>query len=434
MNEPTEAERTSAAGAEPEPGSPTLLTPVTAGERVEILDVLRGFAIFGILLVNMALFFSPMHLQVLGEPSVTGPFDELARKAIVFFAQGKFYSLFSFLFGMGLAIQMERAAARGRKIAGFFARRMFWLMLIGLAHIFLIWFGDILFLYSLMGFVLILFRNAKPKTLAVWTVILLLIPIALGGYQVGRVLLLQRSAPAAAELALQPVQEYLDAARDGIQPTVEAYSSGTWREIFDARAAEWWLIFPFILVNFAWVVLALFVLGLNFGRRRFFQRLDENLPAIRRWIWRLGAIGLVCNLLLVYLSDRVQPANPTPGSLALNVVYGLGPPIQSAFYVCAICLLWQRPGWRRALGRLAPVGRMALTNYLMHSVVFTTISYHYGFGLYGQIDYLEGLALTVAMFALQIPLSTWWLSRFRFGPLECLWRSLAYWRLQPMRR
>jgi uncharacterized protein len=194
------------------------------------------------------------------------------------------------------------------------------------------------------------------------------------------------------------------------------------------------MIFPFTLINFAWIILALFVLGLRFGKLRFFQRLEDNLPAIRRAIGPLFAVGLVLNLLLVLLAERVEAMTPSLGALAFQALFVIAPPILSAAYVAAICLLWQRPGARRALSLLAPVGRMALSNYLMHSVVFTTVAYSYGLGLYGEISYLEGIGLTVAMFALQIPLSAWWLGRFRFGPLEWLWRSLSYWRLQPMRR
>ena len=443
MSEPTPAgpAPTDPGGTPPAPPSepaagpaPAPLAPVAAGERVEILDVLRGFAVFGILVVNMALFFSPMHLQVLNEPAITGPLDELAHKLIQFFAQGKFYSLFSFLFGMGLAIQLERAEARGRKVAGFFARRMFWLLSIGLAHAFLLWFGDILVLYSLMGFVLLLFHKCKPKTLVIWALILLAVPILLAAAQTGLFLIVQAAAPEAIGPWLEGMRQFEEQLRAGAAAAYEAYSSGSWGDVFAVRAGEWLLIFPFTLLNFSWVVLALFVLGVSFGKRRFFHRLEDNLPAIRRWVGPLYAVGLVLNVLLVLVAGRIEPMTPSLGALAFNALFVIAPPILSAAYVATLCLLWQRPGGRRALSRLAPVGRMALSNYLMHSVVFTTLAYSYGLGLYGEISYLEGIGLTVAMFALQIPLSAWWLGRFRFGPLEWLWRSLSYWRLQPMRR
>lgn len=441
MTEPTPdrpaAAEAGTAAAAPEPaagGQPTLLTPVTGGERVEILDVLRGFAIFGILLVNMALFFSPMHLQVLNRPMVGGPLDELARELIVLLAQGKFYSLFSFLFGMGLAIQMERAAARGRKVGGFFAKRMLWLLLIGLAHAFLLWFGDILVLYSLMGFLLLAFREAKPKTLWIWTLVLLAVPVLFATLQTGAVLAIRSSAPAMLEPMTAGIEQFREQLQAGTAAAYEAYSSGSFGEIMAARAGEWWLIFPFTLFNFAWVVLGLFVLGLNLGKRRFFHRLEDNAPAIRRWIWPLWLVGLPLSGLMVWVSADIDPMMPSLGSLAYSALFVIAPPILSAAYVATLCLVWLRPAGRLLLHPLAPVGRMALTNYLMHSLVFTTVSYSYGFGLYGEIGYLEGLGLTVLIFAIQIPLSDWWLSHFRFGPMEWLWRSLSYGRMQPMRR
>lgn len=436
MSEPTPARPAPAPGAEPAPAAdapPTLLTPVAASERVEILDVLRGFAIFGILVVNMALFFSPMALQFLNEPAIAGPLDEAAHGLIVLLAQGKFYSLFSFLFGMGLAIQMERADARGRTVGGFFARRMSWLLLIGLAHALLLWFGDILVIYSLMGFVLLLFSKRSFKTLAVWTAILLAVPLALA-FQNVLFLFLQANAPRAAEAWLEGMREFEEGLRAGSAAAYEAYSSGNWFEIFAARAGEWQLILLPTLINFSWIVLALFVLGLNFGRRRFFHRLEENRQQLRRWVWPLLVVGLALNGLLLWYARTIEGVTLGLDPLAFSVLFTLAPPVLSAAYVAMLCLLWLRPGGRRLLAPLAPVGRMALSNYLMHTLVFTTISYNYGLGLYGEVSHLEGLALTVAMFALQIPLSAWWLSRYRFGPFEWLWRSLSYRRLQPMRR
>jgi uncharacterized protein len=335
---------------------------------------------------------------------------------------------------MGLAIQMERATARGRRVGGFFARRMSWLLLIGLAHAFLLWFGDILVLYSLMGFALLLFRNAKLKTLAIWTGILLALPVLLAAAQTVLVLSMQATAPAMMEPMNQGIAEFREQLQTGAATAYQAYSSGSFGEIMAARAAEWWLIFPFTMFNFAWVVLGLFVLGLNFGKRRFFHRLEENEPAIRRWAVPLWLIGLVLNVLMVWVSGQVDPMTPSLPALAFNALFVIGPPVLSAAYVATLCLLWLRPAGRRLLQPMAPVGRMALTNYLIHSVVFTTLSYNYGFGLYGRVGYLEGLGLTVLMFLIQIPLSAWWLGRFRFGPMEWLWRSLSYGRRQPMRR
>jgi uncharacterized protein len=219
-----------------------------------------------------------------------------------------------------------------------------------------------------------------------------------------------------------------------VESAMLAYQTGSWDEIFIARTFEWLMSFPFALLGFSWMILALFVLGLDFGRRRFFQRLEDHATAIRRWSLPLLVVGIGLNLLLVYFGERYDPLAPDLYYLAYNVCLVIAPPILSAAYVATLCLLWLRPAGRRLLHPMAPVGRMALTNYLMHSLVFTTVSYSYGFGLYGEISYLEGLGLTVLMFAVQIPLSAWWLRHYRFGPMEWLWRTLSYGRMQPMRR
>lgn len=423
---------TSANAPRPGAGTPAL-TPVAAGERVALIDVLRGFAIFGILLVNLQFFFSPVAEQLLGETPFKAPIDRLAHGAIVFFAQAKFYSLFSFLFGMGLAIQMERALARGRRVAPFFARRMLWLLLIGLAHAFLLWFGDILITYALLGFVLILFRQCKDRTLLRWTVGLFAVPV-LGYWTVAGMAALARQTPAGTAALESQLAAQMDGFRQATEAAYAAYPSGHWLEIFAVRAQEWLTVNAVAVVFAMPGILALFLVGLNLGRRRFFQRLPETLPAVRRWIVPLGVVGVLANVGVVMFLGRVNPAVPDLAATLQRTFLAIGGPALCFFYVCAITLLWQRAAVRHMLGYLAPVGRMALSNYLMHTVIFTTLAYGYGLGLYGEVSPSVGLAMTLAMYLLQIPLSAWWLRRYRFGPLEWLWRSLTYGRLQPMRR
>lgn len=428
MNPPTPQTAPAAGG-----GSAPTLEPVASGERVVLIDVLRGFAIFGILLVNMGLFFSPVYDQFLSHVPFPGALDEAARKLIVFFAQAKFYPMFSFLFGMGLAIQMERTAARGRPVAGFFSRRMAWLLAIGLAHAFLLWFGDILVLYSLLGFLLLLFRKRKPRTLAVWTVILLLIPVLLI-WTYAAYFTLAQQLPESATQAESIVAAQQEVRRAASAEAYQVYATGSWDEVFVVRATEWATVNLYVVVAAAPTVLALFLIGLNVGRRRFFQRLPEGLPTARRWIVPLAIAGVAGNLVGVLLLDRVNPSVPSVAFAVQQTALAVGGPALCFTYVLGLTLLWQRSGGRRLLAPLAPVGRMALSNYLLHSVVFTTLSYGYGFGLYGRIMPATGLAMTLAIYLLQIPLSAWWLRRFRFGPLEWLWRSLTYGKLQPMRR
>ncbi|MFN7141269.1 MAG: DUF418 domain-containing protein [Limisphaerales bacterium] len=155
--------------------------PVQPHERIELLDVLRGFSLFGILLVNMALFSYPSYYLFAGVRPGTMAIDLWADQIVQFFAAAKFYPLFSFLFGVGIALQLLRAEARGRSFAGPHLKRMLVLLLIGIIHAFLIWEGDILMAYAIGGIILMAFWKRKPITIAIWTGVCLLLPIVLYG-------------------------------------------------------------------------------------------------------------------------------------------------------------------------------------------------------------------------------------------------------------
>jgi len=393
------------------------MAPVARTERVALIDILRGFALLGILLVNMQMFGAPLKLWFSQVEWWPGPLDQAAKLFILFFAQGKFYTLFSILFGLGLAIQMERAEARGVHSARFFARRMVWLLMIGLCHAFLIWMGDILVSYALVGFLLIPFRKRKLKTLVVWTVVLMLLPLLIFAVPIFLVETPERNP---AEMLEQ------------IESATAAYSSGDLGRIFAQRAQDVGMIWLFSFLSFP-SFLALFLIGLNLGRRRFFQNLESNLPFVRRWIWRLLALGVLGNVAMV-VAMELAPDPMSPIAYVGQIFMTFGAPAMTLFYISSLALLVQRKQWARRLAPIAAVGRMALTNYLLQSLVCTAIFNGYGWpGLYGRVSTFGGLLLTLAIYLLQIPLSNWWLGRYRFGPAEWVWRSLTYRRPQPMR-
>jgi uncharacterized protein len=408
------------------------LDPIAPRERVALMDALRGFAIFGILLVNMQFFFSPIYL--VGRSAEWWPSlaDRAVEWAIQFLAQGKFYSMFSFLFGVGAAVQLQRAQARGDSFARFFARRMLWLLLIGLTHAFLIWFGDILFFYAVIGFALIAFARRKYKTLTIWTVILLLLPLLIMGGIVG-ILELARLLPESAAEVDRLLAETVQQNLDRLERAREVYPSSGFGRILELRLLQWRTVAGATLI---WGpnILALFLIGLQVGRRDLLRNVPQHLPGIRRWLGWLLPLGIVANLAGLALSGVADPSVPSPAMWLQQLCFSVGAPALSFSYVLLITLLSQSAGWPRRLAPLQAVGRMALTNYLMHSVVFTMLANGYGLGLYGRVAPSVGLVLTVTMFLLQIPLSVWWLSRFRFGPVEWLWRSLSYRGFQPMRR
>jgi uncharacterized protein len=395
------------------------------------VDVLRGFAIFGILLVNMAYFKTPMLLQVTHVRWWPDPLNVAVTTLIRYFAEGKFVLIFSLLFGLGLALQMERAKARGVPLVPVYMRRLLVLLAIGWTHAFLVWFGDILAPYALIGFLLLLFRKCRPATLTVWTIVLLCVPLLLVGALTGLVWFGMQS-PAAPEMeeqfALQAEQTRLM-----IDRAQEAYSGGSFLEVTRQRIND-----VLTYYSYVWVwgpgILAWFLVGLNLGRRRFFHRLDERVAFLRSAAFWFLVVGVVGNAIYAVGVARSNPLVPTATGWVAHLAGAIGIPAMSFFYVATIALLWQRGRWRRRLSRLAPVGRMALTNYLLQSAICTTIFYSHGLGLFGRVPASAGLLVTIAVFALQVPASAWWLRRFRFGPAEWVWRSLTYLEPQPFRR
>ncbi|MGQ0548961.1 MAG: DUF418 domain-containing protein [Armatimonadota bacterium] len=387
--------------------------PIAAGERIEVVDILRGVALFGILLVNMESF---------GRPFFEGPRvweglpDRLAAWLIQFLAEGKFYPLFSFLFGFGMAMQMARVEARGARFTSLYARRLFVLLMIGAAHALLLWAGDILVAYALLGFVLMLFRKRSGKTLIVWAAIILMIAvIANTAFVAGG------SGPD----------------DDGILQLLtaratRAYAHGTFADIFSQRLLDLVLVYLLAPLSFPHIFV-MFLLGLYAGRRGLFGDPQSSRTIARRaFPWAL-AVGFIGNLIFVIAGDHIGRSESALADIAGSTAFLIGGPALSAAYVAGIVLLTEDEVWRRRLLPLAAPGRMALSNYLFQSLVCTTIFYSYGLGLYGQVGPALGAILTVAIYAVEVPLSNWWLRRFRFGPVEWLWRSLTYRGVQPMR-
>jgi uncharacterized protein len=410
----------------------SVAVPTPPSQRIQIIDTLRGFAIFGILLVNMALFNHTIYALALNLNDPAGMLDRVARWGILFFAEGKFYSIFAFLFGLGLAIQYRRAQEHGTHFVLFFLRRMLVLLGIGLIHAYLFWIGDILILYAVLGVVvLLLFRNCRPRTLLIWTVVFLIVPLLINGALLGLVAL-GRATPDGAttvDTALaeqQRTYQALSAQAD------QVYASGTFAEITRQRVQDMnfmYFTWPFMAFN----VLAMLLLGLYAGARRIFDNIPGHLPFIRRlWLWGL-IVGVIGNLVYVTAGQAANRGDPSPQLILALIGQTFGAPALSIFYMTSLVLLAQTANWERRLQPLASVGRMAISNYLLQTLICTTLFYGYGFGLYGQVGAAAGVLLTLAIYALQIPLSVWWLGHFRFGPVEWLWRSLTYGQWQPMR-
>ena len=417
------------------------LTPITGTERIEVIDQLRGFAVFGILVVNTFYFFHPFYAPQIGDAA--GDVDRAAHFLITFLFVSKFYTLFSFLFGLGMHVQRSRAEARGQSFAPLYARRLLVLALLGLAHGVLLWIGDILLLYAVVGLLTIwLFRNRSPRTLKVWAIVLLSVLVVVLGLGVAFIEL-ARLAPddSGAWESLQAEFAEAGAAMDAaVVRDYEVYGSGTLAEITRERWGDFTdllaKIGPFMLPS----VMAMFLLGLRAGKLGWFDPAklanEENRARCRRLLLVALPLGLLLNLYVAasgFEQNRLG-ADVLNWGLSLQFAALTFGSVMLALVWVALALTAARTGRAQGVLRhLAPVGRMALTNYLSHSLVMTTLAYGYGFGLFGEVGPALGLLLAVLLYAAQVPLSAYWLRHFRFGPVEWLWRSLTYGRRQPFR-
>jgi uncharacterized protein len=414
------------------PAPTTPAAPTAAGERIQTIDILRGFALLGILLVNMELFNSAFVAKIMGSYEEQSLLDQLARWFVAFFAAGKFYTIFAFLFGLGMILQMARAQARGTRFVPLYMRRMLVLLAFGLIHAYLFWIGDILILYAVLGMILLLFRKTHPRRVLIWVLIFLVVPVVVNAGLWG-LIEWSRSSPEGAAIMDQMFAEQAQMYKALAVQTDQVYATGNFVEITRQRAADMVIVFstwPFMAFN----VFAAMLLGVYAGKRHIFADIPGHLPFIRKvLVWGL-VIGVAGNLLYVAAGEFSRRDIPTGLNFVATLGQTFGAPALSLFYMAGITLLAEDPRRRARMAPLAAAGQMALTNYLLQTLICTTLFYGYGFGLYGQIGAFGGILLTLAIYALQLAFSVWWLRRFRFGPMEWLWRSLTYLRRQPMRR
>jgi len=398
--------------------SKSLIGPISLRQRIEILDVLRGLAVCGILIGNVQWFSG--YGMMPGSLAQQSPLaDRVTHFLVWFFVEGKFYSIFSFLFGFGFALQISRAEVRGDTKASIFKRRLFWLLVIGLAHAYLLWAGDILSIYALTGFVLILFRKKTDNSLLKWAFVLLVIPILT--YILLYILFVAFAPPeAVAKIDAAKINMWTEAVKTVPQSSYLQILTGYNLHSIVGRYAG--LIFEMRLPK----ILAMFLLGFYAYRRGFFQHLSSHQQFIRRVLVYGLILGLVGNVAFAALAGVEAVFPPSLAGVAGVISYAFGVPALALFFIALVATLWQKAAWRRLLAFLAPVGRMALTNYLLQTVICVLIFYGYGFGQFGRFGATKATLLALAIFLVQIVLSTLWLNFFSYGPMEWIWRQLTY--------
>jgi uncharacterized protein len=392
--------------------------PVTTATRMDVLDVLRGVAIFGILIYNIGALSGYEMVPPADRAGVPAAgADHNLSFLMEFLVQGKFYCLFSFLFGAGFAVFIDRASARGADGVRLFKRRLSGLLLIALVHTFLIWYGDILAVYAILGFGLIPFIRRDDRTVLRWAAAMLASPIVLYAVLLGLAAL--SGAPAA------------QAGGDGLPPVmaraVEGMRHGGYLDIVKANA-----IFTAanvvrrLILMFYPRVFGMFLLGLYAQRRGFFRSLSTHHQLLTKICLRGLVVGLPLAAVGALMGDSGTPRLPTITGLFEIIVESIATPALSLAYAAAICLMFESARAKRVLMWIAPTGRMALSNYLLHSIVSVIVFYGVGFGLYARLSLAPLFALCVAFFVVQTLLSTVWLRMATFGPAEWLWRQFTY--------
>ena len=404
-----------------------MIRPTTPKERIQVIDILRGWAIFGILVVNILDFSGSAAFP----ERWTAPVDQAVVASIEFFFRFKFVTLFSALFGLGFFLQTTRAESRGINFLPLYLRRLFILLIFGSLHVLLDPL-EVLHQYALMGALLLLFRSRSNRTILIAALVFVLLPFVLQAAATGVSQADQAEPQATQEMSAQEEQAEQESTSPP-RPDARVYSEGTFGEVvaYNARFIVGQRSSP---VGYLWMLqfLALLLLGLYVGRRGILEDVAAHLPLIRKLLWWGLVLGLGSTSVGAVLSSLSDPAQAQWASL-LPVAFIPGLLGLVLFYASAIVLLAQRETWKRRLAPLAAVGRMALTNYLLQTLICTSIFYGYGLGFYGTVGPAAGLALTIVIYAFQVVFSVWWIGRFRFGPAEWLWRTLTYGKLQPMR-
>jgi uncharacterized protein len=407
----------------------TLLAPVAAAERIAAMDVLRGFALLGILLMNIEAFVGPLFQAITGlDPTLRGA-DRWADALVYILVQGKFYTLFSLLFGMGFAVMLVRAQSAGRPFFALYLRRTLALLAIGLVHALLVWSGDILVPYALLALVLLLlFRRTPQSRLPKWGVALYLVP-SLFMLVSCLALLTPEGAAALQEGMAEQGAEMASA----LEAQRVAYGSGDYAAATARRIADTGMMLGGYLPFLGWQILGMFLLGAWFVRSGAIAEPERFAPLYRRLRTVALPVGLGMMLLSFWLMPTIDFARLDLRIAIANALNAVGSLLMCLGYVGLVVGGLQSSAWHRRLALLAPAGRMALSNYLLQSLLCTLLFYHYGLGLFEQLSRAWQVPFVLVLFALQVAASHWWLARFRFGPMEWLWRWATYGRRPPLR-
>jgi len=396
------------------------LLPISAKERIETLDVLRGFALLGIILANIVWFLYPAYM--LGDFSFKNEWtsfwndaDYTVKTILTMFVDGKFVMLFSMLFGFGMVIMQERAAAKLLNFWGIYSRRLIALFIFGCIHAYFIWFGDILTDYAILGLLLLLMHKLKPKAMLI--ISLTLYSLLLGSFTFGAL-----SSDSTTTMTMSMSEE----SRQLMQVTIDAHQNGNIQELMDANLMErtfytmrngLYVLFlgnPLFYLFSNLPFLLMFLFGAAVAKKKWLHRFEEYRKGFFiTWLLTL-IFGGTFGWILPFLSEN------------FSAVQYISSPLLTIFYAISLLFIYHTVKGKKVLQWLAFPGRMAFTNYIGQSIICTFLFGPFAFGVYGKLHLTTAIIIAIVIFVFQVIFSKLWLSKFRFGPLEYVWRSFTY--------
>ncbi|WP_282080741.1 DUF418 domain-containing protein [Aquimarina algiphila] len=394
--------------------------PVKVKKRIDVLDVFRGFAILGIFVVNIVIMNSTFLNQDEFAKQWTSGIDQISNKILQLFFYTKFFPIFSLLFGLGISMQVLKMLEKNKLSFSFFARRMFILFLFGVLHIVFLWSGDVLNLYALLGLLTTLMLKKSNQLILILSVIFLFFPFYDQLFEYLFNLLNFKPEIYLSEYTGETVNQII--------------KNGTYLEGLQMRLLEYLSNIPMLFGFLAPVAISMFLLGLYLGKNKIYDSLDAFIQKIRIPILIITILTNAYRVVFLFVLPNYaiySTATFRPIFIKLMVFSDI---TMGLFYLWGIGWLWYNTKWKFILSPLKYVGRMALTNYLMQSLIGLILFSSIGFKLYETLSPSVALLTAIVVFIFQIILSKVWLNYYRFGPLEWIWRCLTYKELLPIKK
>lgn len=410
----------------------TSFTPVRTSDRIHIMDALRGIAILGIFIANLGSGFSFYDASL----NYSGPYFHPLDKTFQFWQhvliEGKFYSIFSLLFGWGMAIQLKRSEVKGLTPVKFMRRRLSFMFLLGLAHLLLLWTGDIVAFYALVGFVFLWIRKWSERKLFITAIVMLCLPVLIYFLRMTWNVLL---APAGLLYGTgTTIDSYLTGSKSFDEFLINLKTENYFFQLKSLVAGVFYRFGDLIFQSRPLKVLGMFILGYLLGRNDRYTQLIAN----KKLLWTIAgaglAIGLPANYHLSKLMETGLYYQLKIEGLYQAIAYALGVAPLALAYVALFFLFAATVTGKKITAVLQPVGKMAFTNYITHSIVGTLVFYGAGLGLAREVGPVYYTMLALLVFMGQIIVSTVWLIYFTYGPIEWVWRSATYKKWQPFKK